>query len=182
MISLHLKDIMRINLWAGSGCGKSTVASGLFHTLKCKNLNVELVREYIKQWAYEGRKPIAFQQVYIFGKQLHAEDSVLQHVDHLVTDSPLLMQVFYARRYNFECWPSLLEIGRAFDAKYPSCNILLDRVGITFQQKGRYEDEEGARKVDVELEDYMKEFSVPYTKIPCTEMDTILNSIKGIMV
>lgn len=45
-----------INLWAGPGSGKSTIAAYVFSKLKMKNINCELVTEYAKQLVYSGRK------------------------------------------------------------------------------------------------------------------------------
>ncbi len=44
-----------INLYGGPGAGKSTSAAYLYYLLKCQQENVELVREYVKKWAWENR-------------------------------------------------------------------------------------------------------------------------------
>jgi pantothenate kinase len=40
-----------INVYGGPGAGKSTSAAYLYYLLKVAGKNVELVREYVKDWA-----------------------------------------------------------------------------------------------------------------------------------
>ena len=49
-----------ISLHSGPGTGKSTSAAQLFAELKQRHCSVELVREYVKKWAWEGRKISGF--------------------------------------------------------------------------------------------------------------------------
>ena len=173
---------MRINFWSGAGAGKSTLASYVFSRLKQKNYKVELVHEYIKKWAYEGKKPKSFDQVYIFGKQLNAEDSLFQsNVEHLVTDSPLLMQVFYARHNEFPCWPQLVEIAKSFETAHPSINIFLDREGLEYQEAGRYENESQAKEIDREMQDYMDQYVGEYKVLHSKDLDGIVEYIDGVL-
>ena len=169
---------MRISLWSGAGAGKSTTACYVYSRLKQQNYKIELVREYIKKWAYEGKVPKSYDQLYIFGKQLNAEDSLLQSgVEHLITDSPLLMQVFYARKYDFPCWQQLIEIGKSFEAVQPSLNIFLDRDGLDYEKEGRYETEPEAKAVDEEMQAYMDQFVGEYKVLKSKDLDSIVEYI-----
>ena len=109
---------MRINLFGGAGCGKSVTAARIFVELKIKGHDIEYCTEYIKTWAYEKKVPKSFDQHYIFSKQMHAEDVLLSNgVKHIVTDSPLLMQLCYVERSgkNFD---HLLSAAKEFEEKY----------------------------------------------------------------
>lgn len=173
---------MRINLWAGAGAGKSTLASWLFSQLKMKDYSVELVHEYIKSWAYQKRVPKSFDQVYIFGKQLHAEDMIFQSgVEHLVTDSPLWMQIVYAKRYKLPVWDDLLEICYAWEEEHPSINILLDRSGIQYQTAGRYETLEQARQVDNEMRQFMEDHIPNFHIVKAREYEYILALVEPVL-
>lgn len=88
-----------INLYGGPGTGKSTSAAFLFYLLKAQGDNAELVREYVKDWAWEDRKINAFDQLYFLGKQIRRESMLYGKVSHIVTDSPINLNVLYARRY-----------------------------------------------------------------------------------
>jgi len=59
-----------INLWGGPGTGKSTSAAHLFGMAKIAGVNAELVQEYVKSWAWEGRTIHSFDQLY-FSESRH---------------------------------------------------------------------------------------------------------------
>jgi len=88
-----------VGLYGGPGCGKSTLAAGVYHELKQLNKNVELVREYVKAWAYRGDKINKYDELYIFAKQLREESNVYGKVDVIVTDRPLFMSSVYDKFY-----------------------------------------------------------------------------------
>lgn len=169
--------LKKVCLYAGPGAGKSTTAAGLFYKLKVLGFNTEYISEYIKAWSYEGRVPKSFQQFYIFAKQLNREDVVLSHVDFIVTDSPILMNVAYSKKYDFPGWKQQLEIAMMHEERFPGLHIFLDRTDIKYQQVGRYEDEEAAWKMDEMIEDLLKEYIPNYTKIPARDNDLILANV-----
>ena len=82
----------------GAPCtGKSTLASYIFYCLKKNNFNIELTSEYIKSWVYQKHFPKGFEGLYILSKQVYAEETYLQNgADLIVTDSPLLLNYYYA--------------------------------------------------------------------------------------
>ena len=171
---------MRINLWAGPGAGKSTVAEGISHHLKKKGYSVELVREWIKEWAYMKRVPKSFDQAYIFMNQLHSEDLLLQHgVETVVTDSPAMLSIVYAYRSAAPYWAELLRIAKLFDEQYPSINIFLSREGIDYKQNGRYEDFTQAVAMDKMMMQFLDNNGVGYVIIPSVELDRILAYVEG---
>ncbi len=89
-----------ISLFGGSGLGKSTLAAGLFYQMKMQGLHTELVREYVKQWAWDNIKVGKFDQIYLTGKQAKAESRLYNKVDYIVTDSPILLSPIYETFYS----------------------------------------------------------------------------------
>ena len=57
-----------INLFGAPGSGKSVNASKIYAALKETGLDAELVTEYVKQWAWEGREHTSLDQFYFFCK------------------------------------------------------------------------------------------------------------------
>jgi hypothetical protein len=169
---------MKINLWGGPGCGKTSVASGIFYHMKNLKMNVELVSEYIKTWAYEKKNTQSYDQLYVFAKQLRTEDLFLRNgVDHIITDSPVPMQIYYARKYNFDCWKELLNIAKSFDSKTKSINIFLDRTGIDYENNGRFENEIEAKEADCKIYEFMTQFTDSFTVIKTTHFDEIISYV-----
>ncbi len=156
----NTSTIRRINFIGGPGSGKSTTAAWLYSELKSLTLNnelesVELVREFIKDWAYLGRKADSWDNWFVFANQLQREKELLVdgNVRLIVSDSPLIVNNFYARNQHTAL--SLLFITREFENQFPSINIFLKREDRTYVQPGRYENEEEALKLDDELWDFV---------------------------
>lgn len=89
-----------INLFGSPNSGKSVAAAGLYYNLKIRHYNCEMVREYVKNWIWEGRHPSQFDQPYIFGQQLKHESMLYGKVDLVITDSPLILAAFYENLFN----------------------------------------------------------------------------------
>jgi thymidylate kinase len=173
---------MRINLWGAPGSGKSTQASRLFADLKAKGYNIELIGEYIKKWAYQKRIPQSFDQVYIFGQQVHAEDLIFQSgVEHLITDSPLLMQSFYSSVYQLPFSSQLLQLANLYEKVHSSLNIFLDSTGMPYQQKGRYETEEQSKERFHQMKEFLKINEIAYVTFSTLDYFSILNYIESFL-
>ena len=171
-----MSRIKRICLYGGPGSGKSTTAAGVFHALKMRSFNVEHVPEYIKNWAYEGRAPKSFQQLYVFAKQLNREDVLFPHVDMIVTDSPLLMNTVYSKKYNFPGWKQLVDLSMLYEAEFPGLHIFLDRKNISYKSEGRYQDLAGALEIDELVLEVLQEH-VGFEKVDARDFDGIVNFV-----
>jgi hypothetical protein len=118
------------------------MAAGLFAAMK-ERYDVELVQEYVKTWAYLGRRPNEEDQVYIFGKQMYAESIPLSQGHIVITDSPLLMSVAYAELLNSPFAEPLHKIADEFERHHHSINFLLEPV-FPYKPLGRFETEQQA--------------------------------------
>ena len=129
--------IRRINLWGGPSAGKSRTAARLFSDLKdwksnsASALEVELVREYVKDWAWTGRSIEGWDQLHIFSEQLRREETLLRNgVDVIVTDCPIGLNAFYAQHNKLSFANDLMAMAWKYEQQYPSINILLARPSI----------------------------------------------------
>lgn len=164
----------RINLFGGPGSGKSTMASWLFAELKRQGLQVQLVDEFCKRWAYEGRKIQSFDQVYLLAKQLGREDAYLRAgVDLVVTDAPLLLMCSYSERNGDPFAPALFQLALEFERVFPSVNVLLER-DVEYQTQGRYEDQAGAMSMDQRIRSTLKRLEVPFVCFKTTDQTGVL--------
>lgn len=144
---------MRINFLGGPGSGKSSTAAWLFSELKRDNISVELVSEFCKTWAIEGRKFEKYDQIYFFGQQMQAEYRNLKNgIKNTITDSPILLAAIYTNHYyGAKISKPLFELSREFDREYQCINIFLDRGDKKYVSEGRYENHEQALKMDLEI-------------------------------
>lgn len=172
-----------INLFGGPGCGKSTLAAELFVKLKRDGKNVELVREYVKDWAWQNRKVGIYDQLHITGKQASKEVGLYGKVDVIVTDSPLLLSPFYHEYYSnrpsyvLPAVVGLMEQAQNNGVTYH--NFVLSREKA-YNQAGRYETEGEAIAIDEAIRDFLHTESIPFTWIVAADTikaHLILNEI-----
>lgn len=175
-----------INLYGGPGSGKSTSAAYLYYLLKAGGENVELVREYVKDWAWEGRKISTYDQIYFLGKQVRRESLLYGKVNYIVTDSPVMMRMYYAQRY---CSLGLAEGVRsgtlafyrqAVEDGHKHIHILLQR-NKPYKSEGRYQTEAEAVEIDVGLHRLLDDLKVPLLHSTPEEPDLadLLSKIRG---
>ena len=145
----------------GPSTGKSTLAASLFVRMKKMGHSVELVTEYAKQMVFEDRMNVLTQdQLYILAKQ-HRKILVLRDtVDYIITDSPFVQGMVYLNEdiYNKEYFGNL--ILSTFNS-YPNFNILFRRC-FNYEEMGRYQDEESAKLIDADIENFIDSINIQY--------------------
>lgn len=174
-----------INLYGGPGSGKSTSAAYYYYMLKKGGYNVELVREYVKEWAYEKRPITTYDQIYLMGKQTRKESHLYGKVDWIVTDSPVLMNLYYAELYcpaDFAagCKAATLAFyrqGKEDDHKH--IHIMLER-NKPYKVEGRYQTEAEAIEIDKGIKTLLDDLKIDYLESTPDEEDLmkLLNKIR----
>jgi hypothetical protein len=146
------KDTKIINLWAGAGVGKTTQAAALFvlkkRMEKEKGYSVELVREYVKPFAWMGVKITPEMQNHVYFMQLQLEMTLVGLVDYIITDSPTAIGLFYSTHYHQD-W-SLLSWERHKREQVTCIDYWCQRTK-PYNQEGRYEDEKQAVENDAAM-------------------------------
>jgi hypothetical protein len=147
-----------INLLGGPNCGKSTVAAELYAQMKRKHMNVEMVREVAKEWAWEGKKIGPFEQIAIIGEQIKRESSLFGKVDYIVTDSPVVLGAFYfehnhKQKFMGEMVYDYYKFAKSKDIKFE--HYIIPRTDEPYNQIGRFETEEQAKDIDSAIHFYM---------------------------
>lgn len=140
-----------VNFWGGPGSGKSIAAAQAYIDLSKLGYEVELIREYIKDWVWEDRKRFPLDQTYIMGKQMRREQVCLGKLDFIVTDSPVWLSAFYDEYY-FNHGDVIKNVVKEYYrevrvAGHDLVNFFMKREG-PYKAKGRYETEEDAIKID----------------------------------
>lgn len=163
-----------LNLYGGPGTGKSTSAAYLYYLLKKDGINVELVREYVKDWAWEKRPITTYDQIYFLGKQVRRESMLYGKVNYIVTDSPVMMNLFYAQKY---CPVSLAEgirsatlsfYRQATEDGHRHIHIFLNRTK-PYIGEGRYQTESEARDMDVGIKRVLEDLKIPIVNSETSE-------------
>lgn len=152
-----------INIFGGPGAGKSTTAAAVFYNMKRLGLSVELVTEVAKDFVWENRMDTLMIQPYVTVKQYRNLVRLKDKVDYVITDAPILFGILYANKYAQNLPESYHQFVKDCHSQIltPSVNILLER-SYEYDPNGRYQTEQEARKLDIELEEIMKNASVNY--------------------
>ena len=165
-----------INLFGGPGVGKSTLAAEIFARYKKQGKSVELVTEFVKDLVWENRQSTLEIQPYVSMKQYRNLVRLRGKVDYVITDSPLIKDSTYARRYAPDLPQAYHEL--LFSLHHSlgdSINILLTREW-TYNQVGRYQDEDQAKQIDSELRFMLELHEIDYYE--CSPiLDDILEAI-----
>ena len=162
-----------LNVLGGSGCGKTTTAAGLFYEMKKLGISCELVQEFVKTWAYEGRNIVQKDQALILEKQYTREAVLYGKVDYIITDSPFILSPIY-ERFNYDAndteGPALKLMEDVKRQGVQHINFLLNRTK-DFSPEGRYEDEETAKKIDVAVKEFLVYNKLDFYETTRSEQD-----------
>lgn len=169
-----------VNLFGVPGAGKSTGAAYIFSQLKMKGINAELITEFAKDKVWENNQKVFKNQLYLFGKQSFRISRVEDEVDVIVTDSPLLLSIFYNQT------PIL---GENFDKlvydvfnSYNNVNYLITRTK-PYNPAGRMQTEEESDSLAKPMINLLTAWNVPYKNVAgeTAGYDTIVEDILQII-
>jgi predicted ATPase len=151
-----------INLFSGPGCGKSTLAAELFASFKKRGKSVELVTEFAKDLVWENRQATLEIQPYVSMKQFRNLARLKGKVDYVITDSPLIKDSVYARRYASDLPQAYHELLLFLHNNLgDSINILLTRE-FAYDSSGRYQSEDEAKDIDDEMRFMLELYDIDY--------------------
>ena len=164
-----------VNLIGGPGCGKSTTTAGLFYELKKKGYNCEMSLEFAKDKVYEESFRTMDDQIYIFGKQFHKLWRLKDKVDIIITDSPLVVSLYYNKEESNHFDNFVIEQYNKFN------NLLyfIDRGDIEFQESGRLQNKKESIEIDNHIKTILTEKGVEFKTVEtCDALDSILKDIE----
>ena len=167
------------NLYGGPGTGKSTNATYVFSQLKRQGIVAEYVSEYAKDITWEETHSLLNNQIHLFSEQFRRQWRLLNKVDVIVTDSPLLLGLVYFEHYitndsNFtiefeKCIKSTIYNGFL---QFDNLNYFLIREK-EYVKIGRNQTESEAIELDSEVKEVLNRYNVDYNTIKTSveEMD-----------
>ncbi len=166
-----MKNTLVINLFGGPGSGKSTLAADLFSEMKKHDYQVEMVREWVKLWAWEGREMNYADQVIVFGHQVQEETSLYGKVDVIITDSPLILSAFYEAityksHHLLAAAENVMRLAKFDNVEY--WNLLVKR-DWPYQTSGRFQTEAEAKILEKRMVQFLRCCKLPYETVKSVE-------------
>jgi len=149
-----------VNLFAGPGAGKSTTALGLAFLLKLRpGLRTEYVPEYAKELAFADRLDKVGQKE-IFVEQKRRQLALIDKVDWIVTDSPLLLSLVYSNddMKKNEVWRHHVYSN---SLKIKAHNFVISR-WKPYETYGRTQTKAEAKEKDIEVQTLLGSYNVDY--------------------
>lgn len=147
-----------LNFWAGPGSGKSTLAAEAFAHFKKKGVNCELVPEFAKDLVWSGRDEQLKDQLFVFANHCHQFTRLVDKVDLIITDSPLLQSLVYTADGDVE----LRQLIKSRFEEFNNVNFYVDRCSA-YNPAGRTQTEDEARRIDYRIKDLLSQERQPYT-------------------
>jgi hypothetical protein len=174
MSKLYPKTLV-VNLFAGPGTGKSTTMAHVFAELKWKGYDCEMASEYAKDKVWEGSHAVLDDQFYVSGKQYHKMSRLDGKVEIIITDSPLLLGLYYGNQEPKEYHDLIIKKANSFN----NFNIFLKRCKA-FNPNGRMQTELEAMEIDQYILNLMDLHCPTIWKIPALRenVDDIVKQVE----
>jgi hypothetical protein len=151
-----------VNIFGGPGSGKSIITSSVFSELKWQHITAEMALEYVKDEVWEENRNAISNQLFIFGNQHQRIHRLIDKVDVIMVDSPLLLTILYDPEQNEHLKDYVLE---KFN-KYRNLNIFIERNDEEYETKGRYHSLEESKQKDQEILRLLTDNDIRYFKYP----------------
>lgn len=176
-----MKDTLVVNLFGSPSTGKSTTMAEVFGKLKRLGVDCEIATEFAKDLVWENRQDSLKDQLYVFAKQYHKLFRLDGKVQVVVTDSPLLLSMFYNNKYNntgSDFNKSLNQMVMSAHNKFNTMNVYLHRTK-PYNPNGRNQTEEESNEISLELMDLLRDLNVDVEELYADEKvsEVIVNMI-----
>lgn len=156
-----MKKTILINLYGGPCSGKSTICAGLFYELKKRGYDCEMALEFAKEKVWDESYKILEDQIYIFGKQYHKIKRLYGKVNIIISDSPLLLNIWYDKSENKIFKELVLDRLQEFSHR----DFFISR-GEDYNENGRIHTLQEAKQIDEGLKKLLEESKIDYTIFP----------------
>lgn len=166
-----MKKTIVINLIGGPCSGKSTTAAGVFYLLKKAGINCEMALEFAKDKVWEESFRTLDDQIYIFAKQYHKLWRLKNKVDVIITDSPLLLSLYFDKEKSYNFSNLILECYNKFD----NVNYFLVPPQ-NYEESGRIQTKSEAREIGNELKTILIKNNISF-KNYSVERDDVVKKI-----
>ena len=152
-----------INFFGAPGSGKTTTALGLSYFAKLEGFSVEYVSEVARELAYHGNLKEA-RQYDIMMAQYNKVSCLIDKVDFIITDSPVLLSYVYTHDVTIQ----RMAIDR--HNQFDNINFLLSRTHRYYNDTGRIHNEQQSDFIADRINDCLRNEKIPSIPIQSEEV------------
>ena len=158
-----MNKLLVVNLYAGPGAFKSTIATGVFTLLKLHGIECECIYEFPKELVWEESLNTLKDQNYIFSEQAHRLWRIKNKAEVVLMDSPLLLSLIYKQK---DLGGDFINHVVSIYSKYNNLNIFIERaLDKKFIINGRVQDFQESIVIDNEIKKMLDKYCNKYTNI-----------------
>lgn len=148
--------------------------------MKKRNYSCELVTEYAKELVWDEHTTLINNQIHLFSEQFRRQLRLVNKVDYIITDCPLLLNSIYMDHYgpNLGLKPEFIKsLKQVFDDSYFQFHNSLYYLKreTKYESEGRIQSKEDALKIDKAIEEKLDYYGLSYYTID------LKNGAKGIL-
>lgn len=169
---MRLYPTQVVNLIGGPGCDKSLITSAIILFLKQHNKSVEVIPDFAKSLVWQQNFQVLKNQYFIAQRQFEMLSLFDGQVQYLISECSLPQVLYYNENY----LDNICDIGKTrtqildWYGQFNNTNILVERGDRNYVHTGRFQDEEGARKIDRGMRELLEREELPFTALPA-ELD-----------
>lgn len=163
-------------MFGGPSAGKTISAMELTARLNRSGISAAYVPEVAKDIIHEGTTQLYQYQDWISAEQNRRQGRLMGQYQYIVTDSPLLLGIFYCPP-NY--YPSFKQLILEKFWSYDNINFYLERTK-PYDPVGRYQDEDGAIRLDRQILSYLKDQGIAYARVKSDD-DVVQNLINALI-
>lgn len=169
---MRLYPTQVINVIGGPGCDKSLITSAIILFLKLHNKTVEVIPDFAKSLVWQQNFEVLKNQYFIAQRQFEMLTLLDGQVQYLISECSLPQVLYYNENY----LDNICDIGKTrtqildWYGQFNNTNILVERGDRNYVRTGRFQDEEGARKIDRGMRELLEREELPFTSLPA-ELD-----------
>jgi hypothetical protein len=156
-----------INIIGGPGCDKSLFSSAIILNLNLRHKSVEQIPDYAKSLVWQKDFDALRNQYRIAQRQFEMLDLLNGQVQYLVTECALMQILYYNETYRHNICDVEKTRAQILDwyHQHDNINLLVQRSDKKYVQTGRLQNEDEARRIDIELKELLLKEGIAFTEI-----------------
>jgi nicotinamide riboside kinase len=158
-------DSTVINFISAPGHGKSLCAALVYAELKMRHYITEYIQEFAKTLVWKGQNDLLLDQMYVTTEQYNLLDSVKDKVEFIVTDSPVILGIYYNKLYSGKYDPIIETKILDYTSRFNNIYIFLEKGDYPYENVGRIQTYEESVIIQRELKELLDRLNIKYMSI-----------------